>query len=146
MIITMANSAKVVAIFGVLVFLQAVSCAVARHQADLGSSLASVQAGTMTVDGYEEGEEGGGPAACDGIYHSDRYLLTTLPTKLYAGGSMCNRIIGIASTQTGHGALALVVDVCDDCGDDELGTSAAVWNALGLDTNAGVAPIRWFVL
>ena len=63
MIITMVNTAKVVAIFGVLVFLQVVSCALARHHADLGNSLGSIQTGTMTVDGYEEGEEGGGPAA-----------------------------------------------------------------------------------
>ncbi|XBH81484.1 hypothetical protein VPH35_107054 [Triticum aestivum] len=140
----MANTAKVVAILGILVFLQVVSCAVARHS-DPGTSLASVQAGTMTVDGYEEGEEGGGPAACDGIYHSDGDFLSTLPTDLYAGGSLCHRFIGITSTQTGRSAMAMVVDVCDDCGDDELGTSAAVWNALGLDTNAGVAPIRWYV-
>ncbi|XBH81472.1 hypothetical protein VPH35_107042 [Triticum aestivum] len=141
----MANTTKVVAILGVLVFLQAVSCVVARHHADPGASLAGLQAGTMTVDGYEEGEEGGGPAACDGIYHSDGDFLTTLPTELYAGGSLCNKFIGITSTQTGRGARAMVVDVCDDCGDDELGTSAAVWNALGLDTNAGVAPITWSV-
>ncbi|KAM3245218.1 hypothetical protein ACQJBY_056502 [Aegilops geniculata] len=141
----MGNTAKVVAIFGFLVFLQVVSCAVARHHAHLGNSLAGIQTGTMTVDGYEEGEEGGGPAACDGIYHSDGDLLTTLPTELYAGGSRCHSFIAIASTQTGRSTLAMVVDVCDDCGADELGTSAAVWNALGLDTNAGVAPIRWLI-
>ncbi|XBI50167.1 hypothetical protein VPH35_113619 [Triticum aestivum] len=141
----MANTAKVVAIFGVLVFLQAVSCAFARHHSDPETSLASVQAGTMTVDGDEEGEEGGGPAACDGIYHSDGDFLTTLPTELYAGGSLCHRFLIIASTQTGRSAMAMVVDTCDDCGDDELGTSAAVWNALGLDTNAGVAPITWSI-
>ena len=141
----MANTTKVVAILGVLVFLQVVSCTIARHHAVPGSSLASVHAGTMTLDGYELGEEGGGPAACDGIYYSDGDFVATLPTELYAGGSLCHKFIGILSTQTGQSARAMVVDVCDDCGDDELGTSAAVWNALGSEATGGVAPIRWSV-
>ncbi|KAE8803995.1 putative ripening-related protein 7 [Hordeum vulgare] len=141
----MGNNTKVVAIFGVLVFLQAVSCAVARHHADQLTPLTGVQSGTMTLDGYEEGEEGGGPAACDGIYHSDGDFLLTLPTELYAGGALCHRFMNIASTETGRSARAMVVDLCDDCGDDELGTSAAVWIALGLHTDAGVAPITWSV-
>ena len=141
----MANTTKVVAILGVLVFLQVVSCTIARHHAVPGSSLASVHAGPRTLDGYEQGAEGGGPAACDGIYYSDGDFVATRPTELYAGGSLCHKFIGILSTQTGQSARAMVVDVCDDCNDDELGTSAAVWNALGIEANVGVAPIRWSV-
>ncbi|XP_073358339.1 putative ripening-related protein 6 [Aegilops tauschii subsp. strangulata] len=91
----MGNNTKVMATFGVLVFLQAVSCAMAWHHADPRTSLAGVQAGMMMMNGYEEGDEGGGPTACGGIYHGDGDFLMTLPAELYAGGALCHRFMNM---------------------------------------------------
>jgi hypothetical protein len=101
----------------------------------------------MTVNGFEEGEDGGGPAACDGRYHSDRSLVAALSTGWFAGGRRCHRGIRITSRQNGRSVVATVVDECDSrhggCKDDIVDTSAAVWSALGLDTNVGEVPVTW---
>ncbi|BAT11414.1 putative ripening-related protein 6 [Oryza sativa Japonica Group] len=164
----MAN-AKQLALFAMLVLLLA-SCAAARRHGkpdpcDGGgggvdshlppgmrrcSSPAVSEDGTpavMTVNGFEEGEDGGGPAACDGRYHSDRSLVAALSTGWFAGGRRCHRGIRITSRQNGRSVVATVVDECDSrhggCKDDIVDTSAAVWSALGLDTNVGEVPVTW---
>ncbi|XBH81475.1 hypothetical protein VPH35_107045 [Triticum aestivum] len=123
----MANTAKVVlAIFS---FVQ-VEFAFAWHHADPGTSLTIVQAlGVMTLSGFDKGEQRW-PASCDGIYHGDRESVMTISTKLYTDGSQCHII-----------SLVEVVDQCHNYRDDEVGSSAVVWEDLGLDTNAGVVPV-----
>ncbi|CAM0957832.1 unnamed protein product [Alopecurus aequalis] len=102
---------------------------------------------TMTLNGFQAGESGGGPSECDGQYHSDNKMLAALSTGWYAGGRRCQRMISIRSTQNGRTVLARVVDECDsthgNCKDNIVDTSVAVWKALGLDTNIGEVPVTW---
>ncbi|XP_044950037.1 putative ripening-related protein 6 [Hordeum vulgare subsp. vulgare] len=102
--------------------------------------------GIMTVNGFEEGQEGGGPAACDGKYHSDKDMIAALSTRWYDGGRRCHKTIRITSKRNGRTVEARVVDECDSghgCKDDVVDTSAAVWQALGLDTDVGIVPVTW---
>ncbi|VAI19398.1 hypothetical protein VPH35_084128 [Triticum aestivum] len=102
--------------------------------------------GIMTVNGFEKGQEGGGPAACDGKYHSDKDMIAALSTRWYDGGRRCHKTIRITSKRNGRTVEARVVDECDSnhgCKDDVVDTSAAVWEALGLDTDVGVVPVTW---
>lgn len=103
-------------------------------------------AAVMTVNGFEKGQDGGGPAACDGHYHSNGDLITALSTRWYAGGRRCHKPIRITSTHTGRSVVTRVVDECDSrhgCKDNIVDTSKAVWDALGLDTNVGEVPVTW---
>ncbi|XP_040384423.1 putative ripening-related protein 6 [Oryza brachyantha] len=145
-----------VALLAMLVLLLA-SCAAARRHGKPDrcgggagcSSPAVSEDGTpavMTVNGFEEGEDGGGPAACDGRYHSDRDMLAALSTGWFAGGRRCHRAIRITSRRSGRSVVATVVDECDSrrgCQNNIVDTSAAVWEALGLDTNVGEVPVTW---
>ncbi|KAG2548252.1 hypothetical protein PVAP13_9KG156300 [Panicum virgatum] len=100
----------------------------------------------MTVNGFEKGQEGGGPAACGGRYHSNGDLIAALSTGWFAGGRRCHRPIRITSARTGRSVVARVVDECDSrrgCRSNVVDTSRAVWDALGLDTDAGVVPVTW---
>ncbi|KAF0930176.1 hypothetical protein E2562_030836 [Oryza meyeriana var. granulata] len=121
-----------------------------RHREPRCSSPAvSAHGGTpavMTVNGFQKGEDGGGPAACDGHYHSDRDMLVALSTGWFAGGRRCHKSIRITSRQNGRSVVATVVDECDSrhgCKNNIVDTSAAVWHALGLDTNVGEVPVTW---
>jgi hypothetical protein len=102
--------------------------------------------GIMTVNGFQKGEDGGGPVECDGKYHSDKDLIVALSTRWYAGGRRCHKPIRITSRQNGRTVEAIVVDECDSnhgCKDNIVDTSEAVWKALGLDSNIGVVPVTW---
>ncbi|CAL4942496.1 unnamed protein product [Urochloa decumbens] len=141
----MAN-AKVVALLAVLALLQVSSCAIARRHGEPSSSLRG--GGTpavMTVNGFQRGEEGG-PSECDGHFHSDGDMIVALSTGWYAGGRRCRKAIRITSARTGRSVVARVVDECDSrrgCRDNIVDSSAAVWKALGLDTDAGEVPVTW---
>jgi hypothetical protein len=101
----------------------------------------------MTVNGFEKGQERGGPAACDdGHFHSDREMIAALSTGWFAGGRRCHRPIRITSVRTGRSVVARVVDECDirqGCRSNVVDTSKAIWDALGLDTDVGVVPVTW---
>ncbi|VAI19399.1 unnamed protein product [Triticum turgidum subsp. durum] len=138
-------SAKLVLVAALVILLQASTSAVARHhhhaKPDPGGT-----PGIMTVNGFEKGQEGGGPAACDGKYHSDKDMIAALSTRWYDGGRRCHKTIRITSKRNGRTVEARVVDECDSnhgCKDDVVDTSAAVWEALGLDTDVGVVPVTW---
>ncbi|KAF8695910.1 hypothetical protein HU200_036786 [Digitaria exilis] len=144
-------STKLVALALLLVSVHLVvsPCTAARHHAAESVSSDS-ERGTpavMTVNGFEEGEDGGGPAECDEQYHSDRDMLAALSTPWYAGGRRCNKLIRITSTRTGRSVEARVVDECDSrhggCKRNIVDTSAAVWEALGLDTDIGEEAVTW---
>ncbi|KAF8722510.1 hypothetical protein HU200_022337 [Digitaria exilis] len=100
----------------------------------------------MTVNGFEKGQEGGGPAACDGHFHSNHEMITALSTGWFAGGKRCHKPIRITSVRTGKTVVARVVDECDSrhgCKNNIVDTSKAVWDALGLDTDVGEVPVTW---
>ncbi|CAN6293140.1 unnamed protein product [Urochloa humidicola] len=100
----------------------------------------------MTVNGFEKGQEGGGPAACNGHWHSNREMIAALSTRWFAGRRRCHKPIRITSVRTGRSVVATVVDECDSshgCGNNVVDTSKAVWDALGLDTDVGVVPVTW---
>lgn len=145
-----------------------VSCAVARRHAEPGpcgagedslpgmhhkgphcSSPAVSARGThavMTVNGFQKGQDGGGPSECDGHYHSNDEMVVALSTGWYAGGRRCHKTIRITSVHNGRTVEAKVVDECDSrhgCHNNIVDTSAAVWKALGLDTNIGEVPVTW---
>ncbi|RKO94083.1 hypothetical protein BDK51DRAFT_20498 [Blyttiomyces helicus] len=112
---------------------------------------------TLTVNGFQAGEDGGSPAECDGLYHSDSELIVALSTGWYAGGARCGKSIAI--TYNGKTVLAKVVDECDStagcdaehsyqppCTNNDVDASPGVWAALGVSTNAidyGDANITW---
>jgi hypothetical protein len=130
----MARTAKVVVILVVLVFLQV------SHAAGQVHDVPAV----MSVNGFAKGEEGG-PARCDGVYHSDALFFVALSSKWYGTGLRCGKKIGIRSSDALY-VEAMVVDECDTengCGDNEISTSAAVWKFFGLDTNVGEVTVTW---
>ncbi|KAI4966979.1 hypothetical protein ZWY2020_034625 [Hordeum vulgare] len=130
----MASTSNVVAIFAVLVVLQ-VSCVAGQV-----NNLPAV----MSLNGFEQGEEGG-PAKCDGQYHSDTLYLVALTSVWYGPGLRCGKMISITSAG-GITVQAMVVDECDSdngCGDTEISTSAAVWHAFGIDTSVGEVAVTW---
>ncbi|CAN6293138.1 unnamed protein product [Urochloa humidicola] len=98
----------------------------------------------MTVNGFDKGEDGGGPSECDGKFHKDSEMLVALSTGWYAGGRRCHKPIRI--THNGRTVVARVVDECDSrhgCKNNIVDTSKAVWHALGLDTKIGEVPVTW---
>ncbi|KQJ97229.1 putative ripening-related protein 6 [Brachypodium distachyon] len=100
----------------------------------------------MTVNGFQKGQDGGGPAACDGKFHSNKDMIVALSTRWYAGGKRCHHTIRITSKHNGRTVEAKVVDECDSrhgCKDNIVDTSEAVWKALGLDSNIGEVPVTW---
>jgi hypothetical protein len=167
----MANARLVAVLVAILVILLEVStCAMARHHGkpypcssseDDGSMAGTLhkhkkrghcrpsRGGTpavMTMNGFQKGESGGGPSACDGRYHSDKELIVALSTRWYAGGRRCHKPIRITSRQNGRTVEAIVVDECDSnngCKDNIVDTSEAVWKTLGLNSNIGVVPVTW---
>lgn len=124
------------AVVAMLVILVQVStlCAVAQHH------------GVMTLNGFQKGGTGGGPSECDGKYHSNKEMIVALSTRWYEGGRRCQKMIRITSEQNGRTAEAKVVDECDSsngCKDSIVDASAAVWKALGLNTDIGEVPVTW---
>ncbi|XP_047049170.1 putative ripening-related protein 7 [Lolium rigidum] len=137
----MANSTKVALLFaGILVFLQ-VSCAVCRPHTTPGTSFLVNVPATMTVNGFQEGEGGGGPAACDGQYHSDEEFIVSLSSEWFDGGARCGKLIRIQDSANLH-ISATVVDECGDC-DGEVGASAHIWRNFNLDPSVGEVSISW---
>ncbi|TVU30277.1 hypothetical protein EJB05_21887, partial [Eragrostis curvula] len=142
-------SANTIAVLAVLVLLlQASSCAVAKrhHHPDPHPGGGGGTRAVMTVNGFEKGQDGGGPSECDGKFHSNKDLITALSTRWYANGHRCFKKIRITSVKNGRSVEATVVDECDSrhgCKDNIVDTSQAVWDALGLDSNIGEVPVTW---
>ncbi|KAM3223646.1 hypothetical protein ACQJBY_057173 [Aegilops geniculata] len=130
----MASTSMAVVILGILVFLQVSGAA----------GWAMDQPAVMSLNGFQQGEEGG-PAACDGQYHSDNLFLVALTTAWYENGARCGKLISVNSSN-GRSHEARVVDECgtdNGCRTDEISTSVAVWEALGLDTSVGEVSVTW---
>ena len=137
----MASTTNAVVIFCiVLVFLQ-VSCAVSRHPTEGKFELRQNVPAVMTVNGFQEGEGGGGPASCDGQYHSDDEFVVSLSSEWYADGARCGKLIRIADDANLH-ISARVVDECAGC-DNEVGASMHIWKNFNLDPSVGQVDIKW---
>jgi len=137
----MANTKTLAAVLlAVLALLQLVC---ARHSPPVSAHTPAV----MTVNGFERGGSGGGAAECDGHFHSNGERIVALSSGWLRldGTRRCNRRIRITS-RGGRSVVAKVVDECDSsrgCGDNIVDSSAAVWKALGLDTDVGRVPVTW---
>jgi hypothetical protein len=127
----MANTTGVALLFSILVCLQ-VSCAVSR--------LVNVPA-VMTLNGFQQGEGGGGPAACDGLYHSDEEFVVSLSSLWFDGGSRCGKLISIKDPSNLY-ITAKVVDECRGC-DNEVGASAHIWRNFQLNPSVGEVSISF---
>jgi hypothetical protein len=140
----MANTSKVAVTLAILVFLQVSCSAFARRYVD--GKLDGGTSAVMTANGFQKGQDGGGPSECDSKYHDDNEMVVALSTQWYDHGHRCFKMISITSTRTGRTVEAKVVDECDstrDCPDNDVDASVAVWKALGLDTNIGETPVTW---
>lgn len=115
-------------------------------------------AATLTLNGFEKSEDGGGPSECDGDYHDDNSLVVALSTGWYAGGSRCHDFILITNPDNGRTARAMVVDECDSvsgcdedhdfqppCNNNIVDASPGVWKALGVQNpdDVGEMSITW---
>ncbi|XWS77059.1 hypothetical protein CRYUN_Cryun01aG0230000 [Craigia yunnanensis] len=98
---------------------------------------------TMTLNGFGEGEEGGGQSECDNKYHSDKELVVALSTGWFNKKKRCLKFINIYGN--GKSVQAKVVDECDSkmgcdtehsyqppCNNNIVDASDAVWRALGV--------------
>ena len=95
----------------------------------------------MTVNGFQQGETGGGPASCDGQFHSDDDFVVSLSSVWYAGGARCGKLIRLANSGIIH-ISAVVVDECAGC-DNEVGASSHIWKNFDLDTSLGQVDMKW---
>ncbi|KAL6001952.1 hypothetical protein ACLOJK_040516 [Asimina triloba] len=99
----------------------------------------------LTINGFEKGEDGGGPSACDGKYHSDNTLIVALSSRWFNSRKRCFKRIRINGN--GRSVVAKVVDECDSsagCRKDIVDASRAVWKALGVKRSQwGWMEITW---
>lgn len=115
-----------------------------------GSTLA-----TLMVNSFAEGGDGGGAAACTGRFYNDSQKVAALSTGWFNGRSRCEKDIVIRASN-GRSVRAMVVDECNSmkgcdeennyeppCPNNIVNGSPAVWDALGLNKDAGVAQITW---
>ncbi|XAR63075.1 hypothetical protein NMG60_11022888 [Bertholletia excelsa] len=109
----------------------------------------------LTLNSFENGEDGGGPSECDNKYHSDDTPVVALSTGWYSKGGRCPNNITINAN--GRSVNAMVVDECDStmgcdedhdyqppCANNTVDASKAVWKALGIPKdNWGYMDITW---
>ncbi|PAN46730.1 hypothetical protein PAHAL_9G210900 [Panicum hallii] len=139
----MANAKPLAALLLAVAVLALLQLVRARHSPAVSAHTPAV----MTVNGFERGGSGGGASECDGHFHSNGERIVALSSGWLRldGTRRCNRMIRITS-RGGRSVVAKVVDECDSsrgCGENIVDSSAAVWKALGLDTDVGRVPVTW---
>lgn len=95
----------------------------------------------LTINSFQKGGDGGGPAECDNKYHSDNTPVVALSTGWFNNMRMCFQNITIHGN--GRSVNAIVVDECDStvgcdaehdfqppCPHNIVDASKAVWKAL----------------
>ncbi|XP_007051842.2 PREDICTED: putative ripening-related protein 1 [Theobroma cacao] len=98
---------------------------------------------TLTLNGFDSGEDGGAPSECDNKYHKDSELVVALSTGWFNNKKRCLNFINIYGN--GKSVKAKVVDECDStmgcdadhsyqppCDNNIVDASDAVWKALGV--------------
>ncbi|CAN0886573.1 Ripening-related protein grip22 [Linum grandiflorum] len=99
----------------------------------------------MTINGFQKGQDGGGPSECDGKYHSNNQKIVALSSHWYHG--RCGKCIRIK--WRGKSTTAKVVDECDTsggCKTNIVDASKAVWNSLGIKKGSsqfGETGVTW---
>ncbi|CAI0470387.1 unnamed protein product [Linum tenue] len=116
--------------------------AAARRHYSSSNVTAEIQGkhATLTLNGFQKGEDGGGASECDGRYHSDDKKVVALSSNWYQNGKLCHECIEITAKETGETTTAIVVDECDTsggCKHDIVDGSRAVWEALGFHHGKG---------
>lgn len=113
---------------------------------------------TLTLNGFGDGEDGGGASACPPYtYYKDTDAVVALSTGWYNNESRCGKTIQIKGN--GKTTTAKVVDECDSragcdsehayqppCQNNIVDASAAVWKALGVtesNPNYGYMSVTW---
>ncbi|XWS46069.1 hypothetical protein CRYUN_Cryun14cG0032800 [Craigia yunnanensis] len=110
---------------------------------------------TLTLNGFGDGDDGGGPSECDNQYHKDTELVVALSTGWFNKEKRCLKYINIHGN--GKSVEAKVVDECDStmgcddehdyqppCDNNIVDASEAVWAALGVPVNErGGMDIYW---
>jgi hypothetical protein len=119
-------------------------------------SVTSATKATLTLNGFGDGEDGGGASACPPYtYYKDTDAVVALSTGWYSNGSRCGKSIRINGN--GKSTTAKVVDECDSragcdsdhayqppCQNNIVDASAAVWKALGVpESDWGNMSITW---
>ena len=102
---------------------------------------------TLTVNGFDKNEDGGGASECDEKYHRDTEMIVALSSGWYDGGNRCHKYIKITNPKNKKSVKAMVVDECDTssgCDNNIVDASHAVWKALGVnDNDIGEMSITW---
>ncbi|KAL4567094.1 hypothetical protein LXL04_022667 [Taraxacum kok-saghyz] len=110
---------------------------------------------TLTINDFQKGGDGGGPAQCDEKYHSNDTPIVALSTGWYNNGKRCSKFINVH--YKGKSVKAKVVDQCDStlgcdaehgyqppCPNNIVDGSKAVWKALGVPkSDWGEAEVTW---
>ncbi|WRX07729.1 hypothetical protein QQP08_000216 [Theobroma cacao] len=111
--------------------------------------------GFLTLNGFDKGQDGGGPSECDKRYHKNSELVVALSTGWFHKQKRCLKFINIYGN--GRSVQAKVVDECDStmgcddehdyqppCDNDIVDASDAVWEALGVSKGQrGGMDIYW---
>ncbi|GLJ42270.1 hypothetical protein SUGI_0875020 [Cryptomeria japonica] len=121
---------------------------------DCSPSVTSQTSADLTLNGFGQGESGGGASECDEQYHSNSEMIVALSTGWFDNKSRCGKQIQINAN--GKTVTATVVDECDSrhgcdqehafqppCANNVVDASSAVWDALGLNQDDGHADITW---
>ncbi|KAJ8448161.1 hypothetical protein Cgig2_031885 [Carnegiea gigantea] len=112
----------------------------------------------LNLSGFDEGQDGGGPARCDNKYHPDDTPVVALSTGWFNETSRCGDVILITGNG-GRTVKAVVVDECNSyvgcdvnndyqppCPYNAVAASKAVWDALGVPESSplyGVMNVTW---
>lgn len=112
----------------------------------------------LNLSGFDQGQDGGGPARCDNKYHPDDTPVAALSTGWFNETSRCGDVILITGNG-GRTVKAVVVDECNSyvgcdvnndyqppCPYNVVAASKAVWDALGVPENSplyGVMNVTW---
>ncbi|GJZ47239.1 putative ripening-related protein 2 [Tanacetum coccineum] len=95
---------------------------------------------TLAITDYEKGGDSGGPAACDGMYHSNDLYIVSLPRNLYNDGKNCYNHIYIFYKD--NFIRAMVIDESDT--DNTIVASKAVWRFLQIpESGWGELDVTW---
>ena len=109
----------------------------------------------LTLNGFENNEDGAAPSECDSQFHFDDTPVVALSTGWYNKGTRC--LNNITITANGRSVVAMVVDECDStmgcdgdhdyqppCVNNIVNASRAVWKALDVPHDQwGGLDITW---
>ncbi|GKA82367.1 putative RlpA-like domain superfamily, kiwellin, partial [Tanacetum coccineum] len=95
---------------------------------------------TLVIADYDKGGDSGGPADCDGKYHSNEMFIVSLPYRWYNDGKKCFKFINI--NYKGKNVQPMVVDESNT--DNTIVASKAVWRFLQVpESEWGDLEITW---